>query len=213
MSTAAPPALIQIELLSDTTFGRGEGTAGQVDVEIDHDEFGIPQLNGKTLRGLLRDTWLSMQGHFPSLVPGARRIFGPHGELDETAILRFGDATIDAASRPWIEAAVQRSVSPLTAAAVLEAFTDIRQQTAEDRETGAPERTTLRSMRVLARGHSLFAPLRWLQTPNGDDLQCLALSLLGTRHAGLSRNRGRGHIRLSLDRDSPMTQQLAKGAR
>lgn len=61
------PNVLHIELLSDATFGRGEGSAGEVDTEVEHDEFGIPFIGGKTVRGLLRDTWLSMRPHFPEL--------------------------------------------------------------------------------------------------------------------------------------------------
>jgi CRISPR-associated protein Csx10 len=185
---------LRIELLSDTTFGRGEGTAGQVDVEVDHDELGIPFVNGKTIRSLLRDTWLTMQSQFPELASAACRVFGPHGELGDTSILRIGRASIDDESRRWIRAAVEERKS-VSAATILAGFTDIRSQTSEDRATGAPERTTLRSMRVLIRKLVLTAELRWLEAPAADDVRCLALALLGTRHAGLSRNRGRGHVR------------------
>jgi len=197
MSHKIPQELqtIRMELLSDTTFGRGEGTAGQVDVEVDHDELGIPFVNGKTIRSLLRDTWLTMQPQFPDLQSAARRVFGPHAELDETGILRIGRASIGAEDREWIKAAVERKTQPVPADAILSGFTDIRSQTSEDRETGAPQRATLRSMRVVIRGLDLSAELRWLDTPTADDVRCLALALLGTRHAGLSRNRGRGHVR------------------
>ena len=59
------PVLISVELLSDTTLGRGEGMAGLVDADVEHDELGLPFLGGKTLKGLLRDSWLSMSGCFP----------------------------------------------------------------------------------------------------------------------------------------------------
>jgi len=205
------PQTIRMELLSDTTFGRGEGTAGQVDVEVEHDKFGIPFLNGKAVRSLLRDAWLSMQVHFPELQTAGVRLFGPHGELDETGILRIGRADIDREARPWIEAAVNREINQIAPATILAGFTEIRLQTSEDRKTGAPERTTLRSMRVIVRDLTLSSPLNWLVTPNADELRCFALAALGTRHAGLSRNRGRGHVRLSLDGKTDWTQSLAKG--
>lgn len=40
-------------LESDTTFGRGDGLAGTINAEIQHDEYGLPYLGGKTLKGLL----------------------------------------------------------------------------------------------------------------------------------------------------------------
>src|SRR5690554_4910085 len=97
----ARPERIVIELLSDTTFGRGEGTPGKVDVEVEHDAYGLPMLGGKALRGLLRDSWLSMQARFPELQVAGRRVFGPHGDLEETAILRIGDATLEAPARAF----------------------------------------------------------------------------------------------------------------
>ncbi|MCS7025447.1 MAG: RAMP superfamily CRISPR-associated protein [Bryobacteraceae bacterium] len=203
------PSQITIELLSDTTLGQGSSTPGLVDVEILHDDLGLPYLSGKTLRGLIRDSWLTMANHFPELDGAAMRIWGPAGDLGETSILRFGDAQIDASVREWINWAEHRQGDPLSPATVLEAFTEIRSQTAEDRITGASARTTLRSIRVLLRNLRLTAPLTWIKEPGEQDLQCLALSVLGTRHLGLGRNRGRGFVRMLLD-SKHLTRALAQ---
>lgn len=206
-----PPTRIVIELLLDATFGRGEGTPGVVDVEIEHDEYGLPMLGGKALRGLLRDSWLSMQEHFPELLEAGRRVLGPHGDVNETSILRFGDATIEEPARAFFVAAVERTHHPLSASTILAALTEIREQTSEERTTGAPARATLRSTRVALRGLKLVAPLSWLAEPSPGDCRCLALAALATRHAGLGRNRGRGHVRLTLDGDLSRTRKLAEG--
>jgi hypothetical protein len=203
--------LIQIELLSDTTFSRGEGTAGLVDVEVEHDAWGLPFLGGKAVRGLLRDSWLSMQEGFPELAPSAVRLFGPEGDCDESSMLHIGDAVVDEETRRWIQAAQTRANHPVSPAAVLEALTDMRRQTSEMRQTGAPAETTLRAVRVIVRGLILCAPLHWLADPTPQDVRCLCLALLATRHAGLSRNRGRGHVRMSLDGDPEKTRKAAKG--
>jgi len=204
------PEVLTIDLLSDTTFARGEGTAGVVDIEVEHDEFGLPFLGAKALHGLLRDTWLTMKVYFPHLHGAAQRVLGPIADVEETAILRIGDALIEESARRYFVAATQREHNPLAPEVILSALTDIRSQTSEDRHTGAPARTTLRSVRIIVRGLRLVAPLSWLDKPNTDDLQCLALAALGTRHAGLSRNRGRGHIRITLDGDLEKTHQLAR---
>ena len=39
---------LKIDLLSDTTLGRGDGVAGVVDAEVQHDAYGLPYLSGKT---------------------------------------------------------------------------------------------------------------------------------------------------------------------
>src|SRR5215813_4972072 len=45
---------IHLHLISDTTFGRGDGVAGLVDEEVEHDAAtGLPFVRGRTLKGLL----------------------------------------------------------------------------------------------------------------------------------------------------------------
>ena len=204
------PQFLRIKLLSDATFSRGEGTAGFVDTDIEHDGFGIPFIGGKTIRGLLRDSWLSMSESFPELADAAERVLGRTASMDEECRLRIGDALFPEPVRRTVEAAEDR-VPPET---ILAAFTAIRAQTAEDRETGAPERTTLRTSRVLLREFELDARLNWLdgQPAAPEEVQLLALAALATRHGGLARNRGRGHIRLTLDGDLGKTQKWAASA-
>ena len=206
-----PPRFITVELLSDTTFSRGEGTAGAVDVEIERDEHGLPFVGGKTLRGLLRDSWLSLQEHFGSLFPAARRIYGPTEELEETGILRIGDARLGEEIRSWVSWAGERKEHPFPAPVILDALTDIRAQTAEDRLTAAPAETTLRVVRVALRGLVFEASLTWLALPTEDDVRCLAVGGLATRHAGLARNRGLGFVRLALDGDHDGTRRFVRG--
>lgn len=209
------PRFLRIELLSDATFSRGEGTAGFVDTDIEHDALGIPFIGGKTVRGLLRDSWLSMAEHFPEkeLRDAAERVLGRTGSLDEECRLRIGDALFPEPLRRTVESAAIRKENPLPPETILAAFTAIRAQTAEDRETGAPERTTLRTSRVLLRGFALESRLNWLDggIPSPEETRVLALAALATRHGGLARNRGRGHIRLTLDGELEKTQTLAAG--
>lgn len=210
-----PPNVLHIELLSDATFGRGEGTAGEVDTEVEHDEFGIPFIGGKSVRGLLRDTWLSMRPHFSELREAGDRVFGPTKRFldDDVGILRVGDAWLQKDVRDWLLAAATRDdererVPP---AMILAACTDIRYQTAEDRLTGAPAAATLRSSRVVLRTFAFEAPLTWRagDGPEDDDLRVLAMASLATRHGGLMRNRGRGHLCITLDGDIKGTRRLA----
>lgn len=203
----SPPQTLVVELLSDTTFARGEGTAGVVDVEVDHDDLGLPLLRGKRLHGLLRDAWLSMRVHFPDLATAARRVLGEEADLDEQSILRIGDGALPEDVRTWVRYAVGREHYPLRAEQVLETLTDIRRQTAVSRVTGAPEETTLRSSRVVLRGVRFTASLHWLAEPGRDEIRCLALCALALRHGGWQRNRGRGFLRVTIDGDLQTTRR------
>ncbi len=212
MTGRASPSFLRIELLSDATFSRGEGTAGVVDTEVECDGFGMPFIGGKTMRGLLRDSWLSMSCHFPGLEQAAERVLGRSQALDESCRLRIGNAVLPAPIRAVIRAAAERQEHPLSPRAILDGFTSIRHQTAEDRETGAPDITTLRSSRVVLRGFVFEAGLSWLAgyQPTVEDLRLLALCALATRHGGLLRNRGRGHIRVTLDGNVEATRKYAE---
>lgn len=214
MTSGRPPAFLQIELLSDGTFSRGEGTAGVVDTDVERDELGMPFIGGKTVRGLLRDSWLSMSQHFPDLVDAAERVLGRSKAVDESCRLRIGDAVLPAAIAAAVRGAAERDEHPLAPGAILDGFTSIRYQTAENRETGAPDVAMLRSSRVVLRGFVFEAGLSWLHgyQPEPVDVRLLALCALATRHGGLLRNRGRGHIRMTLDGDLETTRRLARGA-
>lgn len=212
-----PPSFIQVELLSDTTFSRGEGLAGIVDVEVEHDDLGLPILGGKTLRGLIREGWLNMREFFPELWIASERIFGQEADVNETSILQISDAVVDSPGddsiNNWIRTVENREQDAINPVAVFESLTAIRQQTSEDRRTGAPATKTLRSVRGVIRGIKLKAPLFWMETPDDDECRCLALTLLATRHAGLGRNRGRGHVRMTLDGKIDTTKVMATGER
>jgi hypothetical protein len=205
------PAFLAVELLSDTTFGRGQGTAGVVDVEVEHDADGLPLVRGKTLHGLLRDAWLSMSVHFTDLSDAAARILGVEADLSDAAVLRVGDGLLPADVRAWVRHAVRRpdKQHPLRPDQVLASLTDVRRQTARSRLTGAPEETTLRSSRVVLRGLTFDAPLAWLGAPTVEQVRLLALCTLGVRHGGLGRNRGRGLLRLTIDGNLELTRNLA----
>jgi hypothetical protein len=205
------PEFIEMFFLSETTFSQGRGSAGIVDIEVEHDELGIPFVGGKTIRGLLRDTWLSMQDIFPEFQEAGGRVFGISQDMEEKAILRFGDAMVDQNTLQWIKVALTRERSPFSKNEILESLTEIRWQTAENRETGAPEETTLRSVRVVIPGIKLKASLFWFEEPTSEDLSVLSLTLLATRHGGLSRHRGKGHICLTLNGNLELTRKLAKG--
>lgn len=204
-----PPQHLVVELLSDTTFARGEGTAVVVDVEVDHDDIGLPLLRGKRLHGLLRDAWLSMRTHFPVLAAAASRVLGEEANLEERSILRIGDGTLSEDVRAWVRYAVRRERHALRPEQVLTTLTDVRRQTAVSRATGAPEETTLRSSRVVLRGVCFTAPLHWLAEPGHDEVHCLALCALALRHGGWQRNRGRGFLRVTFDGVLETTRRAA----
>lgn len=191
---------IHLGLKRDATFGRGDGVAGLVDQEVEHDAItGLPFLRGRTLKGLLVEECantlfaLSRQScpALGSFQQAAKFLFGgPGSTLDDEALMHVGPAVLPEELREAVEADVK--AERLTPAKVLESLTAIRRQTAVDEGTGAPEEGSLRAMRVVLRETPLVAAVRFDQPPDSPALALLAACVLSLRRGGTGRNRGRG---------------------
>lgn len=200
---------LTIDLLSDTSFSSGRGAAGDVDVDIELEMECLPRVGGKTLHGLLLGTWLQMSHAFPDLEVAATRVFGTPANFGPSALLRVGDGQMTRGDREWISWALTREERSIPPEEIRDSLTVVRTQTSEDAQTGAAKETTLRRCRAAKRGLRLGAPLAWAMVPADSDLRCLALAVLGTRHVGLGRRRGRGVVRMTLDGDMNLTRGLA----
>jgi hypothetical protein len=193
---------LRFTLMSDATFGRGDGVAGLIDEEIEHDTItGLPYLRGRTLKGLLVEECanilyaLDRQGNpaYGDLSQTARDLFGnPGSTLSDDGLLHVGHAQLPHRLREAIAADVQ--AERLSANDVLESLTAIRRQTAINND-GAPERESLRAMRVLVRDLTLYADLTSEETLGPQERALLAACALSLRRAGIGRNRGRGRLK------------------
>ncbi|MBS3966899.1 MAG: hypothetical protein KGZ60_06585 [Truepera sp.] len=194
---------LHFKLLSDATFGRGDGVAGLVDAEVEHDAYGLPFLRGRTLKGLLveecSNILYSLRGHarYNELESASRRLFGsPGSSLDSAGILRVGGAQLPRDLREAVRAAIDDKNNTLTATDVLESLTAIRRQTAVDASNGTPDEGSLRAMRVILREAHFTAQLDFVDEPSDIDMELalLAACVKGFRRAGTGRNRGRGRL-------------------
>lgn len=192
------PDMIRIKLRSATTFGRGDGVAGLVDREVEHDRHGFPFLRGKTLKGLLKESAENVVYALEGLQgksgwSAARdRLFGKPGRgTAQRGILHIGNAVLPADLRSEFIAA------KLPREDVLYALTAIRRQTAMN-PLGGPEYGSLRSMRVLLPDVILEASLTFDADPTPTEVQLLTAAVLDFRRAGTGRNRGRGQLAAEL---------------
>ncbi len=221
---------LKIKLLSDTTFGRGDGVAGLVDQEVEHDRYGFPYLRGRTLKGLLSEECDNLiavlpddnqRQHWQKI---ANDLFGkPGSTIESQAKIHVGDACLPGDLRKAIAAQLDREQERqkkgykpnLTSTDILESLTTIRRQTAIDPEDGAPTEHSLRSARVILRELPFESKLLFeteLNKDSEDDKNMLALLVVGTlalRRIGSGRNRGRGHVQCSLhDSTNEMTKDI-----
>lgn len=197
---------LSLRLESDVTFGRGEGLAGLVDEEIEYDvATGLPFVRGRVLKGLLVEECANLlfalqtagSPALPALEKSAGRLFGrPGSDLESAALLHFSSALLPEQLREAVCFGIDRD--ELKPAVVLESLTAIRRQTAIDEERTAPEKGSLRSMRVVLRQTSFCAWLDFTDDPEANDLALLAACALSVRRGGIGRNRGRGRLSLRL---------------
>jgi CRISPR/Cas system CMR subunit Cmr4 (Cas7 group RAMP superfamily) len=194
---------LRIELLSDTAFGRGDGVAGRVDNEIEHDsETGLPIVKGRTIKGLIVEACADMMFGLSKCSPAAHDLFEktandllgvPGSALESNGILHFHTATLP----PDFAQKVREAL--YTPPQVLEAFTSIRRQTAVDPERDTPQNQTLRATRVVIRNTIFHAPISTDRSLSGEEFALLAACASTTRHAGLNRTRGLGNIQTTLE--------------
>lgn len=202
---------LQLKLKSDATFGRGDGVAGLVDVEVEHDRYGLPFLRGRTLKGLLVEECANI---FYALErqkkifedddwhKAAQFLFGrPGSELNDDGEMFVGDARLPDDLRRAIAYAVEKGKPMrLTPLEVLDSMTAIRRQTAMT-VAGAPVKGSLRSMRVVLRETVFEAELTFHTTPSDKQEALLAACIASLRRVGTGRNRGRGRVECHLIED------------
>ena len=197
---------LKIKLLSDTTFGRGDGVAGLIDQEVEHDPFGFPYLRGRTLKGLLSeegDNLIAMlTNHRPSWERVACDLFGTLGSTIGTmGAVHVGDACLPEDLRQAIAFQINDQKN-LTKTEVLDSLTTIRRQTSIDPQLGTPDEGSLRSFRVVLRDRCFTADLIFEKMPSDEMLSLIAVGSLALRRLGSGRNRGRGHVQCTLHDDA-----------
>lgn len=193
-----------IRLISDTSFGRGDGVAGLIDAEVQHDVYGLPYLNGRALKGLLRDECQSIlfalsqqdgkDAHWHS---AAVKLFGLSGSNEDgVSALHITDACLPKEIREAVEAAVLKE--QLKREQVLASLTAVRKQTATDAATGAPKDDSLRASRVIIRETPFEAAVLCDAPLTPLELGLFAACVKGLRRMGTGRNRGRGKVQVRL---------------
>jgi hypothetical protein len=208
---------LMMELLSDTTFGRGDGVAGLLDQEVEHDSYGFPYLRGRTLKGLLSEECENIIYTLPDKdrwYSTLDQLFGVDGSgIGTIAQMHIGDACLSQKLRSVVEMQIgkdkdkdSRKTSKITSTDILSSLTTIRRQTAIDPVDGVADDRSLRSSRVILRERCFFATLTFDVNPTPDMLALLTVGILALRRVGSSRNRGRGHVRCLLN-DEKLTQE------
>ena len=107
----------------------------------------------------------------------------------------FYDMTIAPEDKEWLTYLHKKYPFLLSHEAITDAFTEIRQQTAIDTQTGVTQPHSLRTIRVIKEGIKFISKIEILENPIEPWLiTLLSMACKNFRHIGTKRNRGFGSI-------------------
>lgn len=190
---------LRIQLRSDTAFGRGDGIAGLVDSEVEHDpRTGLPFIKGRTVKGLLVESCADLlyalkdNNTFNDLSHSAEKLFGvPGSTLDDMGCLHVGSAQLPDDLQQYLAKTYQPQQ-------ILQALTTIRHQTAVDTASDTPKDGSLRATRVVLRETIFYSELHVTDNLETVDYQLLAACAAGIKRGGQNRTRGLGWLKVKL---------------
>ncbi|WP_080835327.1 RAMP superfamily CRISPR-associated protein [Cohnella massiliensis] len=193
-----------LELLSPLCPAIGEGSAGIIDTEVAVDEFGIPEIPAKRLKGCLLECFDELAQYDAEIFSQnvRDRLFGRSGTLQGNVLIRNGRPSGYA---ELVDCLRHLRSNPTTASyfhpdAVRDVYTSIRTQTAVDRGTGAVKPKSLRSIRVIQPVSTFEFEVSFSGEYSLADLDILETCTNVLRHMGLNRTRGLGWVKCRLDR-------------
>ncbi len=93
--------------------------------------------------------------------------------------------------------------------AIINQFTEIRQQTSIDEETGTAKKHSLRTIRVAKKGITFTGAVDF-ENPSEELIDLFCLACLNLKRIGTKRNRGFGKIKCSLYENNKEINSLSK---
>lgn len=203
--------LLQIELKSDLSAGSGYSYAGLIDSDISYDQYGIPVILGKRIKGCLRETAESVL-HEKVVKEDISRIFGISKNNRLQGVIIDNAYPVDAQT-------IKNEIDYINIAdkmkayrryvgrdEILNAYTSVKAQTAIEKDTGTAKEKSLRYIRVVndvspvdERPLVFEAEIQFDDSDIDSSLEeKLEKIIKATRNIGQSRNRGLGSVRCSL---------------
>ena len=192
--------ILRITLLSDTCTSNGGIYNAAVDTEAVYDDYGLPYIPGRRIKGCLRECALEINDWGGEIPIG--RLFGQKG--NQRGLFTIRNAYIagrDQLIRDLNAAAGSVIANPQN---VLQSYTALRSQTAVSSDTGVAKRNSLRTMRVVKAGTVLEARVSFPEENREQLDMCCSVF----RHMGISRTRGFGELKAELLEDKSGAEQV-----
>ncbi|MGC9046491.1 MAG: RAMP superfamily CRISPR-associated protein [Thermodesulfovibrio sp.] len=200
---------LTIKLKSPCLIGSGEGFGAIIDSDIVFDEYGVPYVPSKRIKGCLRDSAIEICEMFEQSgikifnlnkedgkeYEIVKNVFGKPGN-DKSAPVYFSNLTIQGYDdiKKWLAYLMNQYSGLISREGIIEQYTEIRQQTAIDETTGTAEEHSLRTIRVAKKGLVFEGSI----DADIDDVKLLYFAVKNLRRLGTKRNRGYGEVECKL---------------
>ncbi len=200
----------QLKILtrSNVLIGSGEGFGVHIDSDIVFDEFGLPFIPAKRIKGCLLDSANKVNRMFLNAGIGEQllitNVFGNSGS-SKSAPVYFGNLVLDEIqqNREWLQFLTNKFSEFVNKDVVMNSLTVLRQQTRIDEEYGSAANHSLRNARVLKKGISFVGEI-WIDINEIDPnhrsgvINTIAFACQNLRSIGTMRNRGFGEVKCQL---------------
>lgn len=183
---------ISIRLLSDLCCYSGEVYNTTVDTDVVYDDYGLPYIPAKRLKGCIREAALEL--YEMGLMPHYNAIFGKEGS--DASAFTISNARLENYDAKVKELKQFEKTDFVNQQNVLSLYTYLRTQTAVDTNTGTAIENSLRTLRVLKKGLIFYADV---DLENKDYFEEFKNAVSMVKHMGVSRTRGLGLVELKVE--------------
>lgn len=191
---------IKMELQSETMFGSGQSIPGVIDTDIQYDEYGLPYMHAKTLKGHIGEQmrWIVDLKQMDTAIC-SRLLGSPDTEGDKTnGKLHFGNVRLSHAVEARLMAALEAGL--LSKEELLESLTVSYSFTSLDDE-GIAKDHTLRRVRMLRKGLVFEADIHAEELMEAEE-GLLYAAVGALQHVGSYKSKGKGLVRCELEEAS-----------
>jgi len=191
---------VKIELLSDTIVGSAEGFGGTIDTDVIFDDVGLPYIPARRVKGILRDSAENLCEIFKladiDFPINVKELFGNKGRTSGSTMFYLSNFYIPEyeENREYLNYCFANKKFGLSLNGVINYFCTLRQQTSIDEEKGTAQEHSLRTSRVINRGHVFEGELECDENYRN----VLGIICRNARRMGTKRNRGFGNIKITL---------------
>ncbi len=183
---------ISIRLLSDLCCYSGEVYNTTVDTDVVYDDYGLPYIPAKRLKGCIREAALEL--YEMGLMPHYNAIFGKEGS--DASAFTISNARVENYDAKVKELKQFEKTDFVNQQNVLSLYTYLRTQTAVDTNTGTAIENSLRTLRVLKKGLIFNANV---DLENSEYFEEFKNAVSMVKHMGVSRTRGLGLVELKVE--------------